>query len=72
MINCMKPFKDIKCAVCNGVVYDRAHFTAVEGTLTVYIGSGKCVIALVRSMKELGLSLKEATEMPIAKKEKGA
>lgn len=56
----MTPFADKKCAVCDGVVYEQAHYTAVEGDLVVYVGSNECVIALARCMKETGLSLEEA------------
>jgi len=58
----MTPFENTKCAVCHGVVYKEAHFTAYEDGLTIYLGSNSCVIALARTMYA-GASLKEATEI---------
>lgn len=60
----MNPIENITCAVCNGVVYKEAHYEVVEGDLRVFLGSNECAIAIARSMKETGLSLKEATEVP--------
>ena len=37
-----------KCCVCGGVIYKKAHFTAVEGDLIALIVSDKCVITVAR------------------------
>lgn len=52
-----------KCAVCDGIVYEEAHYEAIEGSTRVLVGSHECIIALAKCQLAGG-NLKVCTEIP--------